>query len=217
MKNKNQEQRGSQQAFMSGVLILSLSTVIVKFIGLAYKIPLMSVLGADGMGYFNTAYEIFAILCGVSTTGLPVAVSMLVSTARERGDIEAERGVLRTSSAILLTKGVAISGGLALLAEPVAVWLGNPQAYLSILAISPSLLFCCIAGAVRGYFQGRRIMTPTAVSQLAEAAGKLIFGVALAIVALRLGAPLHTCAAFAVLGVSLGSLLSACYLYQDAH
>ena len=197
---------------MSGVLILSLSTVIVKFIGLAYKIPLMSVLGADGMGYFNTAYEIFAILCGVSTTGLPVAVSMLVSTARERGDIEAERGVLRTSSAILLTKGVAISGGLALLAEPVAVWLGNPQAYLSILAISPSLLFCCIAGAVRGYFQGRRIMTPTAVSQLAEAAGKLIFGVALAIVALRLGAPLHTCAAFAVLGVSLGSLLSACYL-----
>ena len=197
---------------MSGVLILSLSTVIVKFIGLAYKIPLMSVLGAEGMGYFNTAYEIFALLCGISTSGLPVAVSMLVSMARERGDVEAERGVLRTSSAILLTKGVAISGLLALLAEPLSVWLGNPQAYLSILAISPSLLFCCIAGAVRGYFQGRRIMMPTAVSQLTEAAGKLIFGVVLALVVLRLGAPLHTCAAFAVLGVSLGSLLSACYL-----
>lgn len=197
---------------MSGVLVLTVSTVIVKVIGLAYKIPLLSVLGTEGMGYFNTAYEIFALLCGVSTSGLPVAVSMLVSSARETGNYTRVRGIYRTSSLMLLTKGVLISGGLAVLAEPVSRLVGNPQAYLAILAISPSILFSCVAGAIRGYFQGCRIMTPTAVSQLTEALGKLIIGVAFAALAVYMGLGIEVAAAFAVMGVTVGSLLSAVYL-----
>jgi len=74
------------KGFMSGVLLLSLSTLLVKIIGLAFKIPMLSFLGTEGMGYFNSAYEIYALLCTVSTAGLPVALSMLVSAARTRGD-----------------------------------------------------------------------------------------------------------------------------------
>ena len=197
---------------MSGVLILTVSTVIVKIIGLAYKIPLLSVLGAEGMGYFNSAYEIYALLCGVSTSGMPVAVSMLISSADKRGDVERADGVYKTASAIMLTKGVLFSGGLAILAEPISVLIGNHEAYFAILCISPALLFSCAAGAVRGYFQGKRNMLPTALSQLTEALGKLIFGVAFALISLRSGAKLYTAAAMGILGVSLGSLLSALYL-----
>lgn len=203
---------GSERAFMSGVLVLTVSTVIVKIIGLAYKIPLLSVLGTEGMGYFNTAYEIFALLCGVSTSGMPIAVSMLVSSARETGNGARARGIYKTSAALLLTKGVLFSGGLALLAEPVARAVGNPQSYLAILAISPALLFSCIAGAIRGYFQGCRVMLPTAISQLTEALGKLIIGVLFAAFAVKAGMGVAVAAAFAVLGVSLGSLFSAMYL-----
>ncbi len=198
---------------MSGVLVLTLSTVIVKIIGLAYKIPLMATLDAEGMGYFNTAYEIFALLCGVSTTGVPVAVSILVSSSRQTGNTARAAGVYKTASAILLTKGVLFSGALAVLAEPIAHAVGNPQAYFAILAISPSLLFCSVSGAVRGYFQGCRIMTPTAISQLIEALGKLLLGVSFAYLGVRGGYSIPTCAAFALLGVSLGSLLSATYLF----
>lgn len=202
----------SERTFMSGVVALTASTVIVKIIGLAYKIPLISILGAEGMGYFNTAYEIFALLCGVSTSGLPVAVSMLVSAARETGDLAKERGVYRTSFALLVTKGLLFSALLMLFAEPLSRMLGNTQAYYAILAISPSLLFSCIAGAIRGYFQGCRIMSPTAISQLVEAVGKLGFGVAFAAIFMVGGASVPVAAAFAVLGVSLGSFLSAVFL-----
>ena len=202
----------SERAFMSGVVALTASTVIVKIIGLAYKIPLISILGAEGMGYFNTAYEIFALLCGVSTSGLPVAVSMLVSAARETGDLAKERGVYRTSFALLITKGLLFSALLMLFAKPLSLALGNTQAYYAILAISPSLLFTCISSAIRGYFQGRRIMSPTAISQLVEAVGKLGFGVALAATFMASGASVPVAAAFAVLGVSLGSFLSALFL-----
>ncbi len=202
----------SERTFMSGVVALTASTVIVKIIGLAYKIPLISILGAEGMGYFNTAYEIFALLCGVSTSGLPVAVSMLVSAARETGDAAKERGVYRTSFALLVTKGLLFSALLMLFAHPLSRMLGNTQAYYAILAISPSLLFSCIAGAIRGYFQGCRIMSPTAISQLVEAVGKLGFGVAFAAIFMAGGASIPVAAAFAVLGVSLGSFLSAVFL-----
>ncbi len=212
LKTQNHD-RSSEHTFMSGVLVLTLSTVIVKIIGLAYKIPLMSILGAEGMGYFNTAYEIFALLCGVSTTGVPVAVSMLVSSARQMGNTGYADRIYKTSSAILLTKGVLFSGLLAVFAEPVARAVGNPQAYFALLAISPSLLFTCAAGAVRGYFQGCRIMTPTAVSQLTEALGKLLFGVVFSALAVGAGFSLAASAAFGILGVSLGSLMSALYLW----
>lgn len=205
--------RGSERAFMSGVLVLTASTVIVKIIGLAYKIPLLSVLGADGMGYFNTAYEIFALLCGVSSTGMPVAVSMLISSACEAGNSARAWGIYKTSSALLLTKGVLFSAALAILARPLAEAIGNPRAYLAILAISPALLFSCISGAVRGYFQGLRIMLPTAVSQLTEALGKLIIGVGFAAFAVSRGMETDVAAAFAVLGVSVGGLVSAIYLF----
>lgn len=203
---------GNERAFMSGVVALTASTVIVKIIGLAYKIPLISILGAEGMGYFNTAYEIFALLCGVSTSGLPVAVSMLVSAARETGDLSKVRGIYKTSFALLITKGLLFSALLILFAKPVSQLLGNTDAYYAILAISPSLLFSCIAGAIRGYFQGCRIMLPTAISQLIEAVGKLVFGVALAAVFMASGASVPISAAFGVLGVSLGSFLSAMFL-----
>ena len=213
MKVIKKDRSGSEHTFMSGVLALTASTVIVKIIGLAYKIPLMSLLGADGMGYFNSAYEIYALLCGICTSGLPVAVSMLVSSSRERGEQSRAVGIFRTSHALLVTKGVLVSGGLAVLAAPVSRWVGNIDAYYCILAISPALLFACISGAVRGYFQGCRIMTPTAVSQLLEAVGKLFFGVVFAYLGVRMGLDITVCAAMAVLGVTVGGLISAVYIY----
>lgn len=210
--NLNGTPKGSEHTFMSGVIILTVSTVIVKIIGLAYKIPLLSILGPGGMGYFNSAYEIYALLCGVSTSGLPIAVSMLISSANERGDIGGARRIFATSSAILLTKGVLFSAALALAAQPIAELIGNKEAYYAILAISPSLLFSCISSACRGYFQGCRQMLPTAASQLIEAVCKLLLGVTFAYLGIRMGMQLYSAAAMGILAVSFGSLFASAYL-----
>lgn len=204
--------------FMSGVLILSLSTVIVKVIGLAYKIPMLSYLGAEGMGYFNSAYEIYALLCVISTAGLPVALSMLIAARRERDTQKQEafgsiRRIYRSALCIFLILG---GGGTALMlafAKPISLWIGNEGAFLCVLAIAPALFCVCFSSAVRGYFQGFHRMAPTAISQLIEAFGKLIFGVWFASIALKKGMDIPSVAAFAVLGLSLGTLLSSLYLF----
>ena len=74
------------KSFFSGVLLLTTSTVLVKLIGLFYKIPMLAYLGSEGMGYFNSAYEIYALFCVIATAGLPVAVSVLISGAIATGN-----------------------------------------------------------------------------------------------------------------------------------
>lgn len=197
---------------MSGVLVLSLSTFAVKIIGLAYKIPMLDLLGAEGMGYFNSAYEIYALLCIIATAGLPIALSMLVSVNMERGDLAAVKKVYR--GAMLLFTAIGTIGGAFLFAfaDKMAAIIENPEAAPCIRAIAPALLCVCVSSAVRGYFQGLGNMIPTAISQLIEAVGKLTLGVLFAALATRAGYDISNAAAFGILGLSAGTLISALYL-----
>ena len=174
MKNTKNKKTFRGDGFLTGVLLLSLSTALVKIIGLGVKIPLISTLGAVGMGDFNSAYERYALLCVVSCAGLPTALSMVISARRERGDdIGAERAY-RAASTCFFLMGAMGSAILIGLSGQIARAIGNENAKYSIMAIAPSLLFICLSSGVRGYFQGYLKMLPTAISQLIEAISKLL-------------------------------------------
>lgn len=202
----------SGRGFMSGVLVLSISTFAVKLIGLAYKIPMMALLGAEGMGYFNSAYEIYALLCVISTAGLPVALSMLVSACAENKNYIKMARVYRTAMTIFTLLGALGTAFMLVFAGRLSALIENPDALWSIAAIAPALLCVCVASAVRGYFQGLCRMSPTAISQLIEALGKLILGVFFARIALDAGYGLPIASALAIVGISVGTLMSALYL-----
>ncbi len=199
-------------SFLSGVSLLALSTVLVKIIGLFYRIPLLHHLGTEGMGYFNTAYELYALFCVMATAGIPVAMSVLISRFEAGGERENAGRVYRIS--LLLLLGLGVGGAVLLwgLSRPLAALLGNPLAAAGMRAISPTLLFICLSSAFRGYFQGRRNMLPTALSQVIEAGGKLFMGLAFAAWAKGKGMSLPTVAAYAILGLTLGTAVSLLYL-----
>ena len=69
------------RGFLGGVSVLTVSVLLVKVIGLLYRIPMLTYLGTEGMGYFNTAYELYALFCVIATAGLPVAMSVLISAS----------------------------------------------------------------------------------------------------------------------------------------
>ena len=212
MRSDTTDKKSVASSFFSGVFILSISTVIVKVIGLIYKIPMLSYLGAEGMGYFNSAYEIYALLCVVSTAGLPTALSMLVSSYRASGKRYKIKRIYKNALFLFLIIGLLGTGMMIGFAGTISEFIKNQDAFLSIIAIAPALLFVCISSAVRGYFQGFSRMLPTAVSQLIEALGKLILGICFAYWALKRGFSIPIVAAFAILGISLGTLISAVYL-----
>lgn len=211
MKNTDRGE-GKGKGFISGVFVLSLSTLIVKIIGLAFKIPMLSLLGMEGMGYFNSAYEIYALLCVISTAGLPVALSILVSSARASAEPWQIRRVYRSAIKIFFILGALGTAIMLFLARPLSEAIGNSEAYYSIIAIAPALFFICISSAVRGYCQGFENMTPTAISQFIEALSKLALGVLFAMIGIKKGLSVSKISALAVLGVTLGCFFSLCYL-----
>lgn len=198
--------------FLSGVSALTLSTVVVKIIGLVYKIPMMHYLGAEGMGYFNSAYELYTLFFVIATAGLPVAVSILISESLAHGRLRNMRKIYKISFSLFFILGLAGALILSLCSKWFAEMLQSPKAGLCIAFIAPTVFFVSVASAVRGYFQGNQNMIPTAVSQVVEAIGKLLLGVLLAMWAVKQGWPAERAAAFAVLGLVAGSAISMLYL-----
>ena len=202
----------TKKVFLSGVLLLTLSTLLVKVIGLVYKIPMLSYLGSEGMGYFNSAYEIYALFCVISTAGLPVALSVLISGALARGERGSVRRIYRAALTVFLIVGALGSGVMLLFARQFCGLIQSEGAYFSILAIAPTLFFVCLSSALRGYFQGYQKMLPTAISQVIESLGKLVFGLLFARWALERGYGTAEVSAFAGLGLTLGTAISFFYL-----
>ncbi|MBQ8383067.1 MAG: polysaccharide biosynthesis protein [Clostridia bacterium] len=199
-----------KKSVVGGALILSIAGVIVKVLGMLYKLPLAALLREEGMGYFNSAYTVYSFFFLLSTAGLPVAVSILVSSAlsrTDRGRRDALR-ILRVTITCFAAVGLVVCILLVFLAERFADWIGNPPAASAIAAIAPALLFVCILSALRGYFQGCGNMLPTALSQIVEAAGKLTFGILLARWAMLRYKDASSAASFAILGVTIGTFLA---------
>ena len=205
----------TKKTFFSGVLWITLSTVLVKIIGLIYKIPMLTYLGSEGMGYFNSAYEIYALFCVISTAGLPVALSVLISSALAKGQKGAVKRIYRAALTVFLAVGTVGSAVMVLFAKHFCNMIRSENAYWCILSIAPTVFFVCLSSALRGYFQGWQKMLPTAISQVIESAGKLLFGLLLARFALQKGFETATVAAFAGIGLTLGTALSTLYLIVE--
>lgn len=211
-QNKRGEKIQGKHLFFQGVLLLGGANMLVKIIGLLFKIPMSYYLGDEGMGYFNSAYQIYTWLYMLSTAGLPVAVSILIAECRSRGERESVRRIERTSALAFLVLGVLGMAVMIFGARPLALLIGTPESRYAIFALAPTLLFICLSSALRGYFQGFAHMGPPAVSQVLEALGKLLVGVLLATHAIAKGYDLPIIAAYAVAGLAVGEAAGFFYL-----
>ncbi len=169
-----------KQSVLNGAMMLMFAVLLVKVIGLLFKIPLTDMIGAAGRGYFNSAYEIYTPIFAISMAGLPVAVSRMVAENIAIGNYREPRMIRKVSQRLFIIVG--ITGTLILLAAayPYARFVANIRSLPAVLCVAPSIFFCCYMSTYRGYYEGLRNMTPTAISQVVEALGKLVVGLILA-------------------------------------
>lgn len=168
-------------------MMLMFGVVLVKLIGALFKIPLTDMLGATGRGYFNSAYEVYTPIFAISMAGLPVAVSRMVAENVALNKHREARMVFNVSKRIFILVGVIGTLVLLIAAYPYAHFVAGIKSLPAVLCVAPSIFFCCFMSAYRGYYEGLRNMTPTAVSQVIEALGKLLIGLALAKIVISIG------------------------------
>lgn len=195
-----------------------MTTIIVKVIGAIYKIPLTALLPDEAYGDFNAAYNIYTFFLTISTAGLPVALSKTVSECNTLGRQNQKAKVFQVAFFAFLFMGLFSFICMSVFSPIVATYvLKNEKAVFAVLALSPAVLCTCICSAFRGYAQGHMNMIPTGVSQVIEALSKMFLGLALAFIILNSAIPdqdlkTRLSASGALLGVSIGSILSVVYL-----
>lgn len=203
---------GKQNTFFGGAAILAVGILVVKLIGMFYKIPLTNIIGEQGNADFNNAYYIYSVLLTISTAGLPVAVSKLVSEANALGRHSQVRRTFRLSLLLFLGLGIASFLVMYFKADALAGLMNDDKAAAGIRALAPAVVCVGCLAALRGYSQGHNDMTPTAVSQIIEALCKLVVGLALAYWLMKAGRGADVAAAGAITGVTVGTMVALVYM-----
>lgn len=158
--------------------LLSVFSIIAKVISALYRVPLTSVLGAEGMGMYQLVFSIYALILALTTGGIPVAVSRLTS---ENNALKKDsRIVLKNALLSVVGTSLVLAALLCVLSGFVARIQGNEGVKSGYYVIAPAVVFVGALSMFRGWFQGNNDVIPTAVSGLFEQAFKLAFGLTLA-------------------------------------
>ena len=207
-------QSNKKQNFLQGAALLAAANAIVKLIGAFYKVPLMRIIGELGYGYFMTAYDIYSMLLMISTTGLPIAMSRMISREHSLEHYDSLRRVYKVAQPIFLILGLFSSLLMLIFCRELAAMQNQPGAVTAIVCLAPCAFLMGIMSTFRGFFQGQENMKPTSYSQVIEAVIKLFAGLGIAYLVAKLTNSEAFAAGGAILGVTLSCTISVFYLYS---
>ena len=144
--------------------ILALAGIIVRIIGLLYKSPLNAIIGDLGAGYYSTAYNVYTIILLISSYSIPSAIAKVMSQKMAVGQYKNAQKLFRGA----LIYVVVIGGIASIITYFFAPILAKGQAATVLKVFVPTIFFSGILGVFRGYFQSRKNMVPTSISQILE-------------------------------------------------
>lgn len=195
-----------KEKFLQGALVLTAAGLAVKFLGAFNRILLSRLLGGEGIGLYQMAYPVYLLLVSVSSAGIPVAISIIVSERLAKKDYAGAERVFQVSLSLMVFTGLCFAAVLYYLAGFLITegLIRDARAYYALVVLAPAVFFSTILAAFRGYFQGRQMMTPPALSQIAEQFARVMTMVLLAYLFLPKG--LEYAAAGAASGAIPGAL-----------
>ena len=199
--SENSDNRGK---FIKGAAVLAAAGLFTKILGAVFRIPLTGLIGADGLSYYNVAYAVYSALVVMSTAGLPIAISKMVSEHIAKKEYRYAHKIFRVSLVVMLIIGLVSFIPTFFGADLISEFVKNPKAAPGLRAIAPALVFVPLFSSFRGYFNGRQNMLPTAVSEMSEQLVRVIVGLSLAYVLMPKGG--YLAAAGATFGASAGAL-----------
>ena len=234
MEKKKREGKG--QSFLKGAMVLGGSMVVVRLMGMVYKILLSGMYGGVGTGLFNAAYALYNPLFMLSTAGFPIAISRMVSESMTKKRYRDVKQIHRLSVPIFVIAGLVCFIAMVIGSFIYVKIINAENTIFALLCLSPTIFFGCLMSIYRGYFEGMRNMTPTAISEIIEASCKLFLGFAASFITMKLcmgqyydsgyvlgikcsgeaeanAAAVPLAIGAAITGISLGSLFGFLFLF----
>ncbi len=189
--------------------ILAFASISSRIIGLIYKIVLTRKIGFIGMGYYNIAYDYYNIALIISSLSIPLAISKLIAAREQRREYKNSYKIFTTAIIISLITGGAAAFILFVFADKFAAISKLPDAAYPLRVLAPTLLVVAVLGVLRGLFQGKKTMVPTAMSQIFEQVVNAFVSVFAAIWLITIQTDTSLTAAYGAMGGTLGTLVGA--------
>ena len=201
----------TQKSIVGGMTVLGITGIICKLVGVLFSIPLTWLIGAEGVALFQLVFPTYNMLLTISSAGLPVAISRMVSFTLARDDPRNARRIFHVALCLLSSLGFVAMLLMVVMSPSLAVRSGDPSTQPGFVAIAPALLLVCTMSALRGFMQGQQNMVPTAISQLIEQVGKVFVALPLAYFGMRIA--VAYAAAGVLLGTSIAEGVALLYMY----
>lgn len=199
-----------KQSLIKGTLILGIAGITARFLGIFFRWPLIMLIGDEGVGYYQMSYPLYTFFVAAAS-GIPVAISKMVSEKNAVGDVNGSYEVLNKALILMTILGGGFSLFLLIFSHNlVSFFKWDAKSYYALIGIAFAPIVISIMSAFRGFFQGLQNMNPTAVSQIIEQLGRVIIGVGLAYLLLPRG--IEFSAGGAALGAAAGGLLAGIFL-----
>ncbi|MGN1235056.1 MAG: oligosaccharide flippase family protein [Christensenellaceae bacterium] len=163
--------RHDKKLFLQGALILSGAAFLSKLMGALWRIPLTNLIGSEGIGRYQMIYPVYCLLLTLSSVGIPSALSRLVAEGK---------APMKAATKLFLSIGAGSALLMILLAPLFSFLQGIPSLRYGYYALAPAVTLVSGIAILRGYFQGRRKMTPIGISQIIEQGVKIGLGLLVA-------------------------------------
>ncbi|MCD7904743.1 MAG: polysaccharide biosynthesis protein [Clostridiales bacterium] len=200
MGRKNKKTGGS---FIKQAVILAAASMIVRLLGFAYRVPLTNMIGDEGNGIYAAGYYIYTFFLILSSSGLPAAISKMISEKAAVGEYKNANKIFRVSLFVAGTLGLIGTAVMFFGAEWLAELIGSPRSVYTLVSLAPTIFICAIMSVYRGWFQGLNTTVPTAVSQVVEQIFNAFFSIFLAW--LLIGYGIEWGAAGGTMGTGIGA------------
>jgi stage V sporulation protein B len=159
--------RESRDNFLIQGTILGVASIVVRLIGVLYRVPLTGIIGDMGNGYYSSAYNIYAMILLISSYSIPLAVSRILSERLARKEYKNAHRIMIGAMIYAVIVG-SIGALVAYFFAPYIIPSNMSRGALALKVLAPTIFFSAILGVFRGYFQGHNTMVPTSVSQIYE-------------------------------------------------
>ena len=210
MSKQNKE---NTQSFMNNVTIILISQVLVKVLGMVYRIVITNIdgFGDEGLGFYNVGFQIYTLLLAISSVGIPNAISKMVSERVALDDYKGAHKIFKTALLLFSIIGLVTTAVLFFGADIFAQHIIKIDGSQYVMrALAPSLFFVCVSSVIRGYFTGMKNMKATSNSQVLEQILKCTLTIVF--VYLSIGLAPAIMASWANFATSVATALSMLYL-----
>ena len=191
--------------------ILAVASLLVRIIGLLYRIPMRRIIGLEGTGLYNYSFEVYNIALILSSYSLPLAVSRLVAVRRAKKEHRNAYRLFLCALAFAVCVGVLTTTIIFIGADFIAEFaFKSPNVALPLRVLAPTILVFAIMGVFRGFYQGKNTMIPTAVSQVLEQIVNAAVSIAASYLLIKNFSANENVAAYGAAGGTLGTFTGAC-------